>query len=219
MINKDACLLPGTANPNTLPRYTMKTSHNIEPNSQAAHRPAVFLDRDGTMIEDVGNVGDPSQVIWFEDTVSSLRRLCNAFDLFIVTNQAAVAQGALTLQSVHQVNAYITSHLAKYGIPIAATYVCPHERVSGCPCIKPNPYFLKKAEREFRIDLRRSFAVGDHPHDVEFAKNGGATGVYLLSGHGMKHREEMPPDTIVARGIGEAVERILQQTLHGSKRR
>ncbi len=195
----------------------MKTPRSNKTNSHAAHRPAVFLDRDGTLIEDVGNVGDPSQVAWFEDTVSSLRRLCNVFDMFIVTNQGAVAQGTLTLRSVHQVNAYITAYLAEHGIPIAATYVCPHERASGCQCIKPNPYFLKKAEREFRIDLRRSFAVGDHPHDVEFAKNVGATGIYLLSGHGVKHREELPPDTIVASGIGEAVEWILQQSRRWAK--
>jgi D-glycero-D-manno-heptose 1,7-bisphosphate phosphatase len=183
---------------------------NRKNNTSVAHRAAVFLDRDGTIIEDRGDLSDPSEVVWFEDTVSSLRRLCDHFDLFIVTNQSGVAKGTNSMQEVDRVNATVSSHLAKHGIPIVATYVCPHERVSGCRCIKPKPYFLKKAESDFRINLKRSFVVGDHPHDVELAQNVGATGIYVLSGHGRKHLDGIPANAIVADGIGEAVERILE---------
>jgi histidinol phosphatase-like enzyme len=99
-------------------------------------------------------------------------------------------------------------YIAAEAAPIAATYVCPHQRSSGCKCIKPNAYFLEEAEREFGIDLRRSFVIGDHPHDVELATHVGATGIYVLSGHGMKHRDELPEGTEVAAGIMEAVEII-----------
>jgi len=172
-------------------------------------RPAVFLDRDGTIIEDRGDLGHPSQVVFYEDTIASLRRLRDRFALFIVTNQSGVAKGTLTLQDVDRVNAHIVLHLAQHGIPIIATYVCPHERASGCACIKPKPHFLRKAETDFQIDLRRSFVVGDHPHDVELARNAGATGIYVLTGHGMKHRQELAPDALVAEGIREAVDMIL----------
>ncbi len=173
-------------------------------------RPAVFLDRDGTIIEDRGDLCDPAEVVWFEDTLPSLRRLCSRFDLFIVTNQSGVAKGTITREDVDRVNAYVSSYLAEHGIPIVATYVCPHERVSGCQCIKPNPYFLKKAESDFGINLSRSFAIGDHPHDVELAQNVGATGIYVLTGHGMRHQGGIPANAIVTERIGEAVERILE---------
>ncbi|MGA1874709.1 MAG: D-glycero-alpha-D-manno-heptose-1,7-bisphosphate 7-phosphatase [bacterium] len=172
--------------------------------------PAVFLDRDGTIIEDCGDLCNPSQVVFFKDTVSSLRCLSAHFALFMVTNQSGVAKGTISMQEVEQVNNHIISYLSAYGIPLLATYVCPHERASACHCIKPNPYFLKMAKRDFGIDLRRSFVIGDHPHDVELAKNAGAHAIYLLSGHGMKHRDEISRDTVVAGGIGEAAEIILE---------
>ena len=173
--------------------------------------PAVFLDRDGTIIEDRGDLSDPSQVVFFRDTVPSLLYLSAHFALFIVTNQPGVARGAISLQEVEHVNSHIRSHLSTHGIRLLATYVCPHERVSGCSCIKPNPYFLKEAEREFGIDLGRSFMIGDHPHDVELARNAGANAIYVLSGHGMKHRDELSRGTEVASGIMEAVEIIRQR--------
>jgi D-glycero-D-manno-heptose 1,7-bisphosphate phosphatase len=135
------------------------------------------------------------------------------FALFIVTNQSGVAKGTIFMEDVERVNAYVCSYLAEHGVPIAVTYVCPHERVSGCRCIKPHSYFLKEAERNFGIDLERSFAIGDHPHDVHFATRVGATGVYVLSGHGMKHREEIPANTFIADGIRDATDQILEQKL------
>jgi len=173
--------------------------------------PAVFLDRDGTIIEDRGYLSDSSQVVFFKDTVSSLRRLSEHFALFIVTNESGVAKGLITMQDVENVNNYIVSYLARHGIQLQESYVCPHASVSACRCIKPNPYFLKKAERDFGIDLGRSFVIGDHPHDVELAKNAGADAIYLLSGHGMKHRDEIAEDTVVAEGIGKATEVILER--------
>lgn len=172
--------------------------------------PAVFLDRDGTIIEDRGDLASPAQVVFFKDTVSSLRRLSAHFALFIVTNQSGVEKGTISMQEVECVNRYIRSHLFTHGITLQETYVCPHERTSGCRCIKPNPYFLKKAKQDFGIDLGRSFVIGDHPHDVEFARNAGAHGIYVLSGHGMKHRHDIPGDTKVAGGIKEASGIILE---------
>ena len=172
-------------------------------------RPAVFLDRDGTLIEDRGDLSDPSQVVFYEDTVTALLRLADRFALFIVTNQSGVAKGTITLEGVHRVNGYVEEYLAAHGLRITATYVCPHLRSSGCECIKPKPHFLKEAERNFNIDLRRSFVIGDHPHDVELALEVGATGIYVLSGHGMKHRGELTLETIIVDGIGEATDKIL----------
>lgn len=180
----------------------------------ASYGTAVFLDRDGTIIEDRGDLSDPEEVVWYGDTISSLLRLSDCFHLFMVTNQPGVAKGTIYREDVNRVNAYVSSRLAQHGIPIAAIYVCPHERADGCNCRKPNPYFLRKAERDFRVDLGRSFVVGDHPHDVELANNAGATGIYVLSGHGRKHRQEIPEGAVVAEGIGDAAEEILVRARH-----
>ena len=187
-----------------------KTDLNTEQNQG---RPAVFLDRDGTIIEDRGNLSHPSQVVFFSDTVASLRCLSAHFALFIVTNQSGVAKGAISMPEVEAVNHHLRSHLSAQGINFLATYVCPHERGDGCACIKPNPYFLQKAEGEFGVDLRRSFVIGDHPHDAALAKNAGAHGIYVLSGHGRKHRAELPGGVAVAEGIREAAAIICQRAV------
>jgi D-glycero-D-manno-heptose 1,7-bisphosphate phosphatase len=171
-------------------------------------RRAVFLDRDGTIIEDRGDLSHPSQVVFFRETVYSLRRLCEEFDLYIVTNQSGVAKGAISIQDVERVNSHVVSHLAESGVRIVETYVCPHRDGDGCCCIKPNPYFLRKAEKDHSIDLKHSYVIGDHPHDVAFAANAGASGIYVLSGHGRKHRKEISGDTVVVAGIREAAEII-----------
>jgi histidinol-phosphate phosphatase family protein len=175
-------------------------------------RPAVFLDRDGTIIEDRGDLSDLGQVVFFGDAVPALRRLAGRFALFIVTNQSGVSKGTIGIEDAHRVNRHVEACLAARGVSITATYCCPHQRSSGCRCIKPNPHFLREAERDHRIDLARSFTVGDHPHDVEFARRVGATGIYVLTGHGTRHRHEVPADELVVDGIGDAADLILSMT-------
>lgn len=173
-------------------------------------QPAVFLDRDGTVIEDRGHLADPSEVVFYPDTVDALRWLQERFLLFLVTNQPWVARGILTMEDVDRVNAWVVAHLAEHGVVITAVYVCPHERSDDCSCIKPKPYFLHQAAAEYGVDLPRSFTVGDHPHDVEFARSVGARGVYVRTGHGSKHVEDLAPGEIVTAGIREAADWILQ---------
>ncbi|HNS21477.1 MAG TPA: HAD family hydrolase [Sedimentisphaerales bacterium] len=172
--------------------------------------PAVFLDRDGTIVEDRGVLAEPSDVVFYPDTVDALKRLQDRFLLFVVTNQPWVARGIITLDQVNRVNAWVVSHLARHGIAITAVYVCPHDREEECSCIKPQPYFLHKAAKDHGVDLKRSFTVGDHPHDVEFARSVGAQGIYVRTGHGEKHLAEMSPDEIITSGIAEAADWIFR---------
>ncbi len=173
-------------------------------------RPAIFFDRDGTLIEDRGYIRSPSEVIFFKDTISALQRLERYFLFFIVTNQPGIARGILQPEEVEKVNRYVAEILNHAGVPISAVYICPHTREEGCECIKPHPHFLWKAAREFCVDLSRSFVMGDHPHDVELARNVGAKGIYLLTGHGQKHVDELPSDVLVAKNMGEAVDWIIR---------
>lgn len=172
---------------------------------------AVFLDRDGTLIEDRGDLSQPSQVVFLERTVEALRRLQSVFSLFIVTNQSGVGKGNITVADVARVNAYVVSCLADAGIQIMETYVCPHRREDACQCAKPNPYFLNVAARDYGIDLVRSFVVGDHPHDVTFGRNAGAGSVYVLTGHGLHHCDALSPDTVIAEDLLDAATVILKQ--------
>jgi L-threonylcarbamoyladenylate synthase len=171
--------------------------------------PAIFLDRDGTVIEDRGHLKDPSEVAFLPGVLTALGRLKDQFVLFLVTNQNGVALGQIKLEEAHRVNDHVARRLKEEGIPIREIYCCPHQRSDGCLCIKPNPYFPRKAEKDHGVDLGRSFVVGDHPSDVELAVNVGARGLYVLSGHGRKHRPELKAACQVVPGLAEAAEAIL----------
>lgn len=176
-------------------------------------RPAVFLDRDGTLIEDLGFIRDCSQVVFYPQTFNALRQLRD-FALFIVTNQNGIAKGELSADEARRVNDYVVHCLADAEIKIVKTYCCPHQRRDHCECIKPKPHFLRIAESEYGIDLGRSWVVGDHPADMELALNAGARGIYVLSGHGQKHLPELKVSCEIVKDIGEAVELIRAGALH-----
>lgn len=171
-------------------------------------RSAVFFDRDGTLIEDRGHISDPGEAVFFPGTVQALRRLQEHFPLFIVTNQSGLSRNILRAKDVDRVNRNLVRRLAGEGVTIQELYCCPHAREDGCSCVKPNPYFLLKAARDHGIDLRRSFVVGDHPSDVELAANVSARAIYVLSGHGHRHRSELAVPCTVVRDIGAAADAI-----------
>ena len=174
-------------------------------------RPAIFLDRDGTLIEDRGHLADPADVKFLSGTIEALRRLQDDFLFFIVTNQSGVGEGLLSLEDAERVNAHVVSRLAEAGLKISAVYVCPHRRADGCNCIKPNPYFLQRAAEDCRVSLHQSFVVGDHPHDVELAERAGAQGIYVCTGHGLKHLGELRGREVVVPDLSAAAEWILSQ--------
>jgi histidinol-phosphate phosphatase family protein len=171
-------------------------------------QPAIILDRDGTLIEDAGFLRDAAEVQFYPQTFSALRRLGD-FVLIIVTNQSGIAKGEITAEEARAVNDYVVRRLATERIRIQAVYCCPHQRADQCECMKPKPYFLKLAEQDHEIDLRRSFVVGDHPSDAQLAHAVGAKAIYVLTGHGVKHRAELQVPASVVADIGEAAELIL----------
>ncbi len=182
--------------------------HGVAP--ECPNRPAVFLDRDGTLIEDRGHLRSPDEAVRFPDTVPALRRLARDHELFIVTQQSGVAQGLLTGDEARAVNDHVVQGLAAEGIAIRAVFCCTHGPEEGCDCRKPNPAPLWRAAAEYHLDLARSFVIGDHPHDVELARQAGAHGLYVRTGHGERHRDELPKDFVaLVPGIREAADWIL----------
>jgi histidinol-phosphate phosphatase family protein len=171
-------------------------------------QPGIFLDRDGTLIEDAGFLRDVAEVHFYPQTFSALRRLRD-FVLFIVTNQSGIAKGDIAAAEARAVNDYVVRCFEEEGIRIRAVYCCPHQRTDHCECMKPKPYFLKLAERVHEIDLGRSFVVGDHPSDAELGHGAGAKSIYVLTGHGVKHRSDLQVPASIVADIGAAAELIL----------
>ena len=181
-------------------------------NNPFQNRPAIFLDRDGTIVEDVGYISTIEQIVWFPDTITALKRLSDRFPLFVVSNQSGIAIGELTTEAVAAVNSHIDATLARHGIRIQKWYVCPHSRKDECRCMKPSPFFLYEAVREYGVSLTGSYAIGDHPHDLSFIENQGGTGLYLLTGHGARHRGELSDRRPVYPTLTHAVDSILRIT-------
>ena len=152
-------------------------------------RPAVFLDRDGTLIEEVGHLGDPDGVVILPGVPSALRRLSEAgYCLVVVSNQAGVARGLFRHDDVRVVNARAAELLAAEGAPpVEGWYYCPHhpEFTGPCDCRKPQPGLLKRAAQELDVDLQRSWIVGDHPGDAEAGRRAGVRPIQVRTGHGL----------------------------------
>jgi len=175
-------------------------------------RRAVFLDRDGTLIEDNGYIDRIEDVFIYPFTVDALQLLQKEFLLFIVTNQSGVGLGKISGESAENINQHVRSVLQSHGIKIQRIFCCSHSRDDACECIKPKPYFLLKAMELYNIDIARSYTIGDHPHDVAFGENAGATGLYVLTGHGRKHVEELPPGANIFSNLYDAALWILQRS-------
>lgn len=171
---------------------------------------AVFLDRDGTLIEDVGHLKYLDQINFYADAYTALLLLQKAYKLFIVTNQSGVAEGAISLEEVSVINQAIEKRFRNEGIEITEIFVCPHSKEDNCKCRKPKPFFLKKAARKYNIDLSKSYMIGDHPSDIYCAENAGATGIYLFTGHGLRHLHEFKKKPIYQPAILDAAKYIIK---------
>ncbi len=159
---------------------------------------AVFLDRDGTINEDAGYICSMEQFQILPGAIEALKMLQADHALFIVTNQSGVGRNFFSEQQLISFNQEVERLLLGHGVHIQKTYYCPHLKEDGCGCHKPSPFFLHRAAKDYDIDLSRSAVIGDHPHDIELAHNVGARSVYVLTGHGSKHRDELAvePDFI-----------------------
>jgi D-glycero-D-manno-heptose 1,7-bisphosphate phosphatase len=174
-----------------------------------AKHPAVFLDRDGTLIDDVGYIKHSSEVSFYPYTYEALSLLQEHFLLFIITNQSGIGKGITTENEVSEVNTYITKALKEQEIVIYDVFCCPHKSEDNCECKKPKTYFIDKARQLYNIDLSRSFIIGDHPSDIQCGLNAGITPIYLLTGHGQNHREEISKETVICSDLLEASKYII----------
>ncbi len=157
--------------------------------ANGAPRRAIFLDRDGTLVEHVHYLADPAQVRLLPGVAQSLQRWRDAgYLLVVVSNQSAVGRGMITTDDVERVNAEMRRQLAEAGAAVDAEYYCPVAPLSADrsviehPDRKPGPGMLLRAAREHAIDLAQSWMVGDLPSDAWTGRNAGCRGSILVSG-------------------------------------
>ncbi len=180
-------------------------------------RAAVFLDRDGTICEEVGYLNHVSRFRMFPFVAAALRRLNESgCPVIVVSNQSGVARGYFPESLLDEVTQRMTQELSEAGAKIDAVYYCPHTSSENCPCRKPKTGMLECAAHEHAIDLRRSFVVGDRYIDIELARNAHARGILVRTGYGEGelawHAAKWPaPPDLIADDLAQAVDWILRQ--------
>jgi D-glycero-D-manno-heptose 1,7-bisphosphate phosphatase len=176
-------------------------------------RPAVFLDRDGTLIEDLHYLRDPDQVRLLPGVAEAVRRLNVAAILaVVVTNQSGIARGLLTEGDYAATVRRLDDLLAAAGARLDGHYHCPHlPDVTGpCDCRKPGPLLYERAARDLDLDLAASWWVGDRERDLSAADRFGGRAILVLTGGGLDDSRQ--PRTVlrpVAPDLPAAVARIL----------
>ncbi len=136
--------------------------------------PALFLDRDGTLIPDVGYLSDPEKVALLPDVVTALTDAkARGYKLVIVSNQSGIARGYFDEATAHRVQARVNDMFEARGVTFDGVYFCVHGPDDGCACRKPSPGMLLDAARDLDIDLSRSIMIGDKPSDIEAGRHAG----------------------------------------------
>jgi len=179
-------------------------------------RRAVFLDRDGTIIEDVAYLRDTEQVRLLPGAAKAIKRLnAGGFLAIVVTNQSGIARGLLSRNDYQLTERRVDELLAEDGARLDAHYFCPHlpELTGPCDCRKPGALLYRQAAEQFHIDLGRSWWVGDRMRDVLPANTLGGRGILVLSGAGQAEAgEEKARRFPQVTDLAGAVEHILHSS-------
>jgi len=177
---------------------------------------AVFLDRDGTINEEVSYLGDPTLLHLIPGAAEAIHTLNRAGILtVVVSNQSAVGRGYFSTATVEAIHQQLGKQLAKHDARLDAIYYCPHRPNDGCECRKPRTGMLVQAAREYGIDTQRAFMVGDKVSDLDAGRQVGCRTVLVLTGYGEQTRaacnnSRYHPDYI-ATDLHGAVKRILAE--------
>ncbi len=194
------------------------------PQHSLERRGAVFLDRDGTVNEEVGYLRDLRMLKLIPGASAAIRRLNEAgIPVILVTNQSGVARGYFPESLVHEAHALLAKMLGGEGARLDGVYYCPHHPSAGnsqytveCDCRKPATGLLDRAARELNIDLGRSFMVGDKWSDVELGHRAGARSVLVSTGFaaddpGNARPAHVEDPDFIAHDLAEAVDWILRR--------
>lgn len=184
-------------------------------------KPAVFIDRDGTILDELGYVVPGSEIRIYPFSAPAIVKLTDAgFPVVVITNQGGIALGMYDHAFVDETHAGLAEALARDGASITKWYYCPHhpegkvpEFTRVCDCRKPGTAMLQTAARELGLDLDRSWVVGDQWRDIELARRAGARGVLVRTGYGAgleaNWPQDVPPPPVVCDDLLAAAEHII----------
>jgi D-glycero-D-manno-heptose 1,7-bisphosphate phosphatase len=185
-------------------------------------RSAVFLDRDGTINPDKGYMNHPDLMELYPGAATAIRLMQEAgLAVVVTTNQAGIAKGFLTEDTLGRIHARMEQLLTAEGARLDGLYYCPHSPRDGnppyrqeCDCRKPSVGMAERAAADLGLDLSRSYVVGDKRTDVEFGRNAGAITVLVLTGYGRGewefNRGTFPPPDHVAQDLTAAADWIIE---------
>ncbi len=184
--------------------------------------PAIFLDRDGTINEEVGYIESLDKLVIIPTAFEAIRLInLSGFKAVVVTNQAGIAKGLFNETFVQQTNDQLQAALKQKDAFIDAFYYCPHHPTEGdapyrrvCDCRKPAPGLFLQAERDMSIDLASSFMIGDRYRDMEAAHRAGVKGVLVKTGFGMDVLENIGPDHETPEGKPDFIAENILQAVH-----
>jgi D-glycero-D-manno-heptose 1,7-bisphosphate phosphatase len=168
--------------------------------------PAVFLDRDGTLMRDVDYCGDPRDVHLFPGTPEALRKLKEGgYKLIIITNQSAIGRGYFNEAAYRSVEREVIRQVGEDVID--ASYFCPHAPGDCCECRKPLPGMIWQAARDHHLEVTRSFLIGDKQSDMECGRNAGVKTILVRTGYGQEVDSQLAE--YVATDLSQATDIIL----------
>jgi histidinol-phosphate phosphatase family protein len=181
--------------------------------------PAVFLDRDGTVIFAKNYLSYPEQVKLYSYAADSINRLRVAgFKVIIVTNQSGVARGIFTEQDLQKIHERFVFLLKKAGAEIDAIYYCPHIDEDSCNCRKPKPGMVLQGAKDFNIDIEKSYTVGDSISDYLLGFNSGNKGILVLTGHGKKQQIKIAQEKIKPMAVCKTLKNAVSVIIKDSKK-
>ena len=178
--------------------------------------PAVFLDRDGVINEEVGYLNHISRLKLIRRVGYALKKLKDAgFKLIVITNQSGVAKGYFPLVLIDEIHKRIQRRLKKYKVQIDDFFVCTHSPEENCSCRKPKPGLVLSAVEKHNIDLERSYLIGDKAIDIELTFNLGIKGILVLTGYGKGELEYVIPKkkitpSFIAKDLNTAADFIIK---------
>src|SRR5437773_4835676 len=175
---------------------------------------AIFMDRDGTVSEEIGYMYDTGLYKPFPWTGPAIRKINESgMKAVLITNQSGIARGYFPESLVHEVHDLLRAELARHNAKLDAVYFCPHHPETGCDCRKPRPGLLLRAQQELGIDLAHSYMIGDRYLDVDAAHAAGARSVLVMTGNGRaeyaKYKHVALQPHLIAENLLDAVELII----------
>lgn len=187
--------------------------------------PALFLDRDGTINEEVDFLTNPDHLHLLPGVTDALRDAIKAgFKIFIITNQSGIARGLLSEERLKQIHASLLHQLESEHVTIDGIYYCPHHPDFGeppyrkeCNCRKPKPGMIEDAARAFDLDLSRSYVIGDRMIDIQTGNNIGIPSLLVLTGYGKEEwdlcKKNHATISYVAKDLPDAI-RYIRSSVH-----